>query len=200
VRPSPAAPLLRAPGLLPVLAYAVASVAFLLTPQVGFLRAGGGTALTLAGLFLTMGFVEWRGGALSARLRAELARTDGPAQFHRRTAGLTLAEGAGCLLVTGAGTGAVVLGLRAMGMFSPAVLAVAVATTTLAAAYLISLVLANTGAYTWLASSFAGGTVVGVTLRGAPGTSEGIAFAVASGVLLVALLVGLLGRPVNRFR
>ncbi|MFK5633669.1 hypothetical protein [Ornithinimicrobium sp. LYQ103] len=196
----PAAPAVALVGLTPVLGYAVASVTFLLLPQAHFLRLGGGLPLALAGLFLTMGFVEWRAGLLSRRLRDELSCSDTPARFRLRASGPVLAEVLACAAVTALGAAAMLLVLQRAGLLSAGVRTVALTTVLLAPAYLLAIVLANTGAYAWLASCFAAGALVETllsVLARAPMTS---AFVTATSLLLLALGAGLLTRPVQHFR
>ncbi|KAB7744794.1 hypothetical protein GA707_09480 [Nostocoides sp. F2B08] len=194
------APLLLAPGLGPVLWYGMASVAFLLIPQAGLLRAGDGSPLALAGLFLTMGLVEWRGGSLSARLRRELATLHSPAEFRRRRALLTHREAFACAAVAALAGAGVLLLLHDADLLTTTGVLVAAATVPLAAAYLVCLVLANSGAQVWLAAAFTGGVVVESTAWGAMRASPALAFVIAAGLLFVAVTVGLLRRPVDRFR
>lgn len=192
-------PLRTASGLVPVAGYAVGSVAFLLIPQAGFLHLGGGVPLALAGLFLTMGFVEWRGGAVSVRLRTELSETDTPARFRRRSARILLVEAVACCSVTALGTVLVLLAIDRLGLLSTGVLVTASAATVLAGAYLMTLALANGGAYAWLGGCFSAAALLESSLWSA-GAPVFIAFVTAAGALFAVLTVGLLGRPVNRFR
>jgi hypothetical protein len=198
--PRRAAPPTVLVGVGPVLAYGVASIAFLLLPQAQFLGLGGGVPLALAGLFLTMGFVEWRAGHLSVRLREVLSHTDTPARFRLRVGGQVLAESLACGVVTALGEGVVLLVLHRTGLLSPGVLTVALTTVLLAPAYLLAIVLANTGAYVWLASCFAAGALVESALSVLARAPMPSAFVTATSVLLVALTVGLLSRPVQHFR
>lgn len=190
----------KVPGLAMVLLYALASVSFLLLPQALFLQQGGGLPLALAGLFLTMGYVEWRAGHVSAWLRDELARTSTMTRFRRRTSGRLGLEALVCAAVT-AVAGAVLLHLfHRLGVLSPGVIVVTVATAALAAAYLVALVLANTGAWAWLTGAFAGGASVQALLTVPDRVPVSTAFVAATGILLAALLVGFICRPVNTFR
>lgn len=191
----------RPRAALPVLWYAVASVAFLLLPQAAFLGRGGGLPLALAGLFLVMGLVEWRSWVLSHRLRRLLRQSTSITGFRSRTAGLALLEVLACALAAALAAALVLWLLGRAGLAAGPVLLVAASTVPLAAAYLLALVLANTGAYTWLAASFSVGALTELLLPALDLVrSTAGSLLVASGVLLVALLVGLLRRPVQRFR
>jgi hypothetical protein len=182
-----------------VAAYAVASVVFLFLPQAVLLTTEPVAVVALAGLFLAMGVVEWRGARLSEGLRRLLATEHRVGRFRRRTAMLTLQEALLCALVCAASSGLTVYVLDRLGVLTDTAVTMAAAAVPLAAVYLLAMVLANTGAYGWLAVIFGlGGVIEGVAY--AAGSPVATAFAAATGVVLVALLVGLTTRPLHRYR
>lgn len=183
-----------------VTGYAVAAATFLLLPQALLLARQPVALVALAGLFLAMGVVEWRGARLSDRLRQLLAREHRVGRFRRRTATQALGEALLCAVACAATSGLVLAAMARFDVLTRAAVGLAVVAVPLAAVYLLAMVLANTGAYAWLATFFALGAALEVAGPVLYGTTVVGAFGAAACTVLVALLAGVITRPLHLYR
>ncbi len=183
-----------------VVGYAVVSVVFLFLPQAALLVREPVAVVALAGLFLAMGLVEWRGARLSEGLRQLLGTEVEVRRFRRRAVGLALREVVLCALVSASTTGLAVYVMERLGVLTPTAATLGVVAVPLSAVYLLAMGLANTGAYAWLTATFGVGVVVEAGAPTVLGTPVVTAFAGAAVVVLLALLVGLTTRPLHRYR
>lgn len=180
--------------------YAITSVAFLLLPQAVLLARTPTTVVALAGLFLAMGVVEWRGAALSARLRRLLATEHRVVRFRTLALRRVLREGVVCALVCAACSVLTVWVMGRLGVLDRPALHLATLAVPLAVLYLLALVVANTSAHAWLAAAFGLGMAVEIAVPLLLGTPVLTGLGIATGLVLAVLLVALLTRPLACYR
>lgn len=165
----------------------VVSAAFLLGTQLSFLRTTPDLGVTMAGLLVAMGVVEWRALALADGARRLLDASTDIAAFHRSLARRVLGE----LLVTVAvaSLGSIIVAwivIRTIGLTRAGVLAL-VAASLLAGVYLLTFMLTNAGRVTTLILAFGGASLMTLLVPALTVLSVAASF-LASSILLVILL------------